>query len=276
VRKRFGAFGVVLVVATGMLSACGSSSSPGESSGAGTPASPKTTLTVLGAASLTKVFPIIGDQFSAANPGVAFRFTFAGTDALAAQIEQGAPADVFAGASTKYGDQLSGESLIDSPTPFCTNTLVLIVPSNNPAGITTLQDLTKSGIKLVIGAETVPIGAYTRTVLTNLNATYGASYSDDVLKNVVSEEDSVTSIVAKVQLGEADAGFVYVTDALAAGSKVNSIDIPASGQATATYPIAVVKATKDASLSQKFVDYVLSPPAQAELKKAGFGPPPSP
>lgn len=270
-------FVVTLALVTGVVSACGTSSSAGATSPppAATSAPPPATLTVLGAASLSKVFPVIGSQFSAENPGVTFRFSFAGTDALAAQIEQGAPADVFAGASTKYGDQLSGESLIDSPTPFCTNRLVLIVPADNPAGVASLQDLTKPGAKLVIGADTVPIGAYTRTVLTNLNAEYGETYSDDVLKNVVSEEDSVTSIVAKVQLGEADAGFVYVTDALAAGSKVTSFDIPESGQAVATYPIAVVKASRDARLSQQFVDYVLSPPGQAELQKAGFGPPPS-
>src|SRR5690349_17282994 len=119
-------------------------------------------LTVLGAASLTDVFPKIGALFTKSHPGVTFNFSFAGTDQLAAQIEQGAPADVFAGASTKYGDQLSGEGLIDAPKPFATNSLVLIVPPDNPANITSPKDLTKSGIKLVVGAGRVPVGSYTR------------------------------------------------------------------------------------------------------------------
>ena len=263
--------GGLVAVAVATLAAC--SSGGGDAT---TPTSPPPVkLTVLAAASLAKVFPRIGDAFTRANPGVAFTFEFAGTDALAAQIQQGAPADVFAGASTKYGDQLSAAGLVDTPRPFATNRLVLILPASDPAGITSLKDLTEPGIKLVIGAETVPVGAYTRTVLTNLDAVYGASYSADVLANVVSNEDSVTSVVSKVQLGEADAGFVYVTDALAAGSAVKTIDLPAEAQAVATYPIAVVKASKDATDAQLFADFVLSAPAQAMLRQAGFGPPPT-
>ncbi len=267
--QRFGAAAALVAL---VAAACGS----GSNARSGSPSAgstPRTTLTVLAAASLAKVFPVIGNRFSTANPGVSFRFSFAGTDALAAQIEQGAPADVFAGASTKYGDQLSGEGLIQAPRPFCTNRLVLVVPATNPAGITSIQDLHQSGIKLVIGAGTVPVGAYTRTVLANLNAVYGASYADDVLKNVVSEEDSVTSILSKVELGEADAGFVYVTDAVAAGSKVKSFDLPDQAQAVAIYPIAVVKASTHTSVAARFVQFVLSQAAQADLRSAGFGPP---
>jgi molybdate transport system substrate-binding protein len=250
--------------------ACGDSSEPSSE-----PSAKAAELTVLGAASLTDVFPEIGEQFTKDNPDVTFAFSFAGTDQLTAQIEQGAPADVFAGASTKYGDQLSGEDLIDVPKIFCTNQLVVITPAANPGDVGRLEDLATKPVKLVIGAETVPVGSYSRTVLSNLDAVYGDGYSDEVLANVVSNEDSVTSIVTKVQSGEADAGFVYITDALAAGSDVNTITLPDEAQAVAQYPIAVVSASEHADQAQAFVDYVLSAPAQDLLQEAGFGPPPA-
>jgi molybdate transport system substrate-binding protein len=248
------------------MAACGSSSDDGTGNG------DKIELTVLGAASLTDVFPKIGTEFTQDHPGVTFSFSFAGTDQLAAQIEQGAPADVFAGASTKYGDQLSGEDLIASPEVFCTNQLVVITPASNP-GVDTLEDLATKPVKLVIGAETVPIGSYTRTALANLDAVYGDGYSDKVLANVVSNEDSVTTIVTKVQSGEADAGFVYITDALSAGEDVNTIKLPDEAQAVASYPIAAVSASEHEADAQEFVDYVQSDAAQAMLADAGFGPP---
>jgi molybdate transport system substrate-binding protein len=259
---------VGLVAASVTLAACGSG---GDGSGSSSSA---VRLTVLAAASLSKVLPEIGRAFTAANPGVTFEFEFAGTDALAAQLEQGSPGDVFAGASTKYGDQLSDDGLIRPWTAFATNRLVLAIPAANPGGIASLRDLTRSGLKLVIGAPTVPIGAYTRTVLANLDATFGSGYDAAVLANVVSQEDSVTSIMAKVQTGEADAGFVYVTDALAAGTAVTAIDLPDAAQAVATYPIAVVDASAKTAVAQRFVDFVLSPDAQSKLRAAGFGPPP--
>jgi molybdate transport system substrate-binding protein len=242
----------------------------------GSSSTSSTKLTVLAAASLTNVFPDIGTQFTKAHPGVTFAFSFAGTDQLAAQIQQGAPADVFAGASTRYGDQLASDKQIDAYKIFCTNRLVLMTPASDPAGIGSLQDLATKRVKLVIGSEAVPVGSYTRTVLENLDVVYGAGYSKKVLANVVSNEDSVTSIVTKVESGEADAGFVYVTDASSASSKVNTIALPASAQAVASYPIAVVSASAHSTTAQEFVDDVLSPPAQALLKQAGFGPPPSP
>jgi molybdate transport system substrate-binding protein len=236
---------------------------------------PPTKLTVLAASSLTKVFPQIGAQFTKSHPDVTFSFSFGGTDQLAAQIQQGAPADVFAGASTKYGDQLAGANQIEPYAIFCTNQLVLITPASNPASITSLKDLTKKGVKLVIGSETVPVGSYTRTVLANLDATYGAGYSTKVLANVVSNEDAVSSIVTKVVSGEADAGFVYITDSLAAGSQVNTITLPADAQAIASYPIAVVSASEHQTPAKQFADFVLTPAAQQLLADAGFGPPPS-
>ncbi len=265
---------LIVTAATAItLSACSSGSD--STSGSPSPTTSSTRLTVLGAASLSEVFPKIGDAFTAANPGVTIRFEFAGTDSLAAQIEQGAPADVFAAASTKYGDQLSGEGLIATPVPFATNAFVVIVPADNPANITSPQDLAKPGVKVVIGAETVPIGAYTRAVLTNLDAVYGTGYSDAVLANVVSNEDSVTTIASKVKLSEADAAFVYVTDAKAAGSQISSVALPAEAQAVATYPIATVDASEDQPVAQRFVDFVLAPQAQSMLADAGFGPPPT-
>jgi molybdate transport system substrate-binding protein len=158
---------------------------------------------------------------------------------------------------------------------FCTNRLVLITPASNPASITSLQDLAAMRIKLVIGAETVPVGSYTRTVLSNLDQVYGPGYADKVLSNVVSNEDSVTSIVAKVQSGEADAGFVYVTDSRAAGTAVHTIALPADTQAVATYPIAVVTGTTHRPVAQQFVQFVVGPIAQGLLRAAGFGPAPA-
>ena len=258
---------ILLAAATlAMLAGCGSSVT---SSGSGS-----TRLTVFAAASLNKVFPQIAAAFQKSDPGVRFTFNLAGTDTLRTQIEQGAPADVFAGASAKYGDELSGKGLIDTPQVFATNKLVLVVPAANPAHITSLQDLTKPGVKLVVGDSTVPIGAYTRNVLANLDTLYGSGYSKKVLKNVVSEALDVTSILTSVSLGEADAGFVYVTDARSASGKVRSIDLPPQAQAVASYPIAVVEGAGNAAVGQEFTSFVIGAKAQAILRAAGFGPPP--
>jgi molybdate transport system substrate-binding protein len=220
------------------------------------------------------VFPRIGTLFADEHPGVTFSFSFGGTDQLATQIQEGAPADVFAGASVKYGYQLAAANLIEPFDKFCTNQLVLVVPASNPAGISSLRDLATRPVKLVIGSETVPVGSYTWTVLKNLDEIYGSNYSRSVLSKVVSNEDSVTSIITKVQLGEADAGFVYITDSMATGSKVKAFTLPADAQAVATYPIAVVKASKHPTVARQFVDFVLTAPAQQLLGQAGFGPPP--
>jgi len=267
--KTFAGRLVVPLALAAFLTSCGGSGS------GGSPTSHPTTLTVLAAASLSRVFPQIGVLFGQEHSGVSFKFSFAGTDTLAAQIQQGAPGDVFAGASTTYSDQLSSAGLIDTAQPFCTNRLVLVVPPSNPAHVTSLKDLTKPGIKLVVAGPTVPVGAYTLKVLDNLNATYGADYAKNVQANIVSQETDVESVLTKVKLGEADAGFVYITDAKASPGEVRASTLPAYAQATATYPIAVVKASTDAATAQQFVDFVLAPQAQALLRKAGFGPPPT-
>lgn len=265
--KKKAAAALIATVAV-ILSSCAGSSN---STGAGGSAK----LTVLAAASLTNVFPKIAAAYNKSHSKVDFRFSFAGTDTLAAQIQQGAPADVFAGASTSYSDDLSKKKLIDAPKLFCTNQLVLLLPPTNPAHITSLKDLTKAGIKLDIAAPSVPAGSYALTVLQNLDSRYGGSYSKDVLANVVSHETDVEAVLTKVRLGEADAGFVYITDAIASGAKVKTVSLPSYAQAVATYPIAVVSSSKESSIANSFVQYVTSAPAQRMLRKAGFGPPPS-
>jgi molybdate transport system substrate-binding protein len=218
-------------------------------------------LTVFAAASLTEVFPAIDPR-----P----RYGFAGSDQLAFQIQQGAPADVFAAASPKYPEALYKQGLVEKPIPFATNTLVLIVPKSNPAGIHSVDDLTKPGVKIVIGAPSVPVGSYTRTVLTNLGI------SAAVLKNVVSQETDVKGVVTKVALGEADAGFVYVTDVKPVRSKVAAIAIRASAQPQVVYEVAVVKSSKSLKAAYAYVTRLIRPPAQKILVQYGFGSRPKP
>src|SRR2546427_6670585 len=218
-------------------------------------------LTVFAEASLTNVFPKIDPR-----P----RYGFAGSDQLAFLIQQGAPADVFAAASPKYPDQLYKQGLVQKPVQFATNTLVLVVPKSNPAQIRTVDDLTKPGVKIVIGDPAVPVGSYTRTVLGNLGI------SAAVLKNVVSQETDVRSVLGKVALGEADAGFVYVTDAKTVQGKVKVIAIRESAQPHVVYEVAVVKNSPHLQAAYRFVTRLIRPAAQVELERFGFGPRPKP
>jgi molybdate transport system substrate-binding protein len=189
---------------------------------------------------------------------------------LALQIQQGAPADVFAAASPKYPEALYKQGLVQKPIQFTTNTLVLIVPKSNPAQIHTVDDLTKPGIKLVIGDPSVPVGSYTRTVLANLGI------SAAVLKNVVSQETDVRSVLAKVALGEADAGFVYITDAKTVQGKVKVIALRESAQPHVVYEVAVVKSSKHLQAAYRYVTRLIRPAAQRELEHYGFGARPKP
>src|SRR5207253_3535988 len=175
------------------------------------------------------------------------QYAFAGADQLAFQIQQGAPADVFAAASPKYPDQLYRQGLVEKPIPFATNTLVLIVPKSNPARIHSVTDLAKRGVRIVIGDASVPVGAYTLTVLKNLGI------SDAVLKNVVSKETDVKSVVAKVALGEADAGFVYVTDVKPVRGKVLAIAIRESAQPHVVYEVCVLENARHLRAAHRFV-----------------------
>jgi molybdate transport system substrate-binding protein len=212
-------------------------------------------LAIFAAASLTGVFPLVDK---------APKYQFAGSDQLAFQIMQGAPADVFAAASPKYPEQLYAQGLCSKPAAFATNTVVLIVPRANPARIRSVYDLTRDGIKLVIGSKGVPIGDYTRKLLANLGLS-GA------LKNVVSEEDDVKLVVAKVALGEADAGFVYQTDVKPVGNRVFRIAVPAAGQPTVQYELCIPTRSQHPKLAAAFVREVLSKRGRTTLRAAGFG-----
>jgi molybdate transport system substrate-binding protein len=250
-----------------LLTACGGSAPVIQ-----VPSTPRT-LTVYAAASLTDAFNEIGTAFEASHPGVTVNFSFAGSQILRAQIEQGAPADIFASANTKEMDTLVGDKKVDSSAPqiFLTNQLVVILPANNPAGVSSLQDLGKPGLKIVLAALSVPAGNYALQVLDNLNAQYGADFKTKVLANVVSNETDVKQVVAKVQLGEADAGIVYISDSVAAPT-LQKIIIPAKVNVIAKYPIAPLVGSVNSDLATQFIAYVLSSDGQATLKKWGFTP----
>ncbi len=213
---------------------------------------------MLAAASLTKAFPLIDPSPT---------YSFGGSGALETDIEQGAPADVFAAASPKQPAELYAKGLVEKPVEFATNRLVLIVPKSNPAHITSVSDITNPGVKLVICNATVPCGDYARTAFANLGITTAA------MKNVASQTTDVTQTVADVALGQADAGFVYITDAKAAGGKVKVVELPAQAKPDTQDYIAVVKASRNQTGAKAFVAKVLSPSGQATLKAAGFGTP---
>ena len=233
-----------------------------------------TSLTVFAASSLTDAFTEIGRAYEAANPGTTVTFNFAGSQTLRTQIEEGAQADVFASANNKEMDALSAGGLVatNAPKAFLKNKLVVILPAANPAGLMQLQDLATPGLKLVLAAEEVPVGNYARQSLEKMDSKLGADFSPRVLGNVVSNEDNVKQVLAKVQLGEADAGIVYSSDAVAA-PELETIEIPSELNVVATYPIAPLLASAHAEASADFVAYVLSPEGQAALKKWGFAPP---
>jgi molybdate transport system substrate-binding protein len=232
------------------------------------------TLTVYAAASLTEAFTTIGQVFGKAN-NVTVRFSFGGSDTLATQIIQGAPADVFASANQAQMNIVAQKSLIaGTPTVFARNRLVVIVPRSNPGHIFFLPDLGRPGVKLVLADLTVPVGKYARAAFTVMASddTFGPNFLARIEKNTVSNETDVKAVASKVSLGEADAGVVYTTDAQVAKS-VQTIEIPQPFNQIATYPIGVIKSSKNAAMAQKFVNYVLSSAGQAVLAHQGFLPP---
>jgi molybdate transport system substrate-binding protein len=258
--KRISAFIPLLVLLALILSACGASNA-------------SHTLTVYAAVSLTDAFTEIGKVFEAEHSGVIVLFNFGGSQNLRTQIEQGAPADVFASANAKEMDTLVMQNFIeaDAPRMFLANRLVVILPKDNPAGVKSLEDLGKPGLKLVLAAAEVPAGQYARQVLGNLNSMFGADYKDKVLANVVSNEDNIRQAVTKIQLGEADAGIVYVSDAVAVPD-LQRIEIPAEVNVIAEYPIAPLVESANPELADAFIAYVLSAEGQATLEKWGFTP----
>ena len=252
-----------ILAAAGLLSACGSSSSGGGAApaGAGSP-SPSVTgnITVFAASSLKEAFTTIGQQFEAAHPGVKVTFSFAASSALAQQINSGAPADVFASASKTNMQQVVDAGGASNPTDFVKNVMEIATPPSNPANVTTVNDLAKSSVKVALCQPQVPCGSTAQKVFTNAGIT---------VKPVTLEPD-VKSVLGKVTLGEVDAGMVYVTDVLAAGSAVKGVEIPDNVNASTTYPIAALTKAPNPSTAQAFVAYVLSPDGQTVLKNAGF------
>jgi molybdate transport system substrate-binding protein len=230
-------------------------------------------LTVFAAASLTEAFSEIGAKFQAINPSIEIRFNFAGSQTLQAQIESGAPADVFASANQANMDALTGSGFVDQNTPrvFVTNSLIIILPESNPAHAVSLHDLARPGLKLVLADETVPAGRYARQILemANSDPIYGEDFAALALANIVSNEMDVKQVLAKVQLGEADAGIVYVSDSVAAPDLI-TIPIPADMNVSAKYSIACLRGSINAELANKFIQYVLSDEGQVILQRWGF------
>jgi molybdate transport system substrate-binding protein len=231
-------------------------------------------LTIFTAASLTDAFKEMGANIEQANPGTRVTFNFAGSPTLRTQLAQGARADVFASADepNMQGAQQEG-TIAGEPRLFVRNQLVAIVPAANPAQVMRLHDLAKPGVKLVLTNKEVPVGNYSRQALTKMSqdAAFGSEFATRVLANLVSEETNVKQVVAKVQLGEADAGIVYSSDVTpAVRGAVQVLAIPESFNVIAQYPIAVVRDAPNATGARAFIDYVLSPAGQAILTKHGF------
>ena len=225
-------------------------------------------ITVLAASSLTGAFTKIGADFEQANRDVTVRFSFGPSDGLATQILEGAPADVFAPASPKYMDQVRSDGPgVTDEAEFARNTLALIVPSDNPAHVGSLDDLARPGVKLVLAAVGVPAGDYARGVLAN------AGIQKRALANVVSNEEDVKGVVQKVLLGEADAGIVYRTDVTPdISASVREISIPEGLNVIATYPIAAIDGSRHGQAAEAFIQFVTGP-GQATLRTFGFLPP---
>lgn len=274
--KRLTIVSILAVLLLSVLVAGCTTSSPSVSPTAAPTAVPQQTiLTVFAAASLSTAFNDTIKAYEANHTNVVIVPQYAGTQALVTQVQQGAYADVFASASTSYMTTMKNGGYMNNSTVanFTKNKLAIIVPASNPANITSMADLAKPGVKLVICAPSVPCGSYTLQVLNKsvANASYGPSYNSSVMANVVSQETDVNSAISKVALGEADAAFVYKSDVPASmQDKVTFVQIPDSLNVVVTYPIGVLAQSKDQADAQGFVSFVLSPDGQAILKNHGF------
>lgn len=258
-----------LIVGCGMPS---QSASPAATAGS---AAQSTSLTVFAAASLTEAFGEIGRQFEQQH-GVKVAFNFAGSQQLSQQLAQGAAADVFASANRQEMEHAitSGAVISGTQQVFVRNRLVVIVPKDNPGQIRQLQDLARSGLKLVFAAEQVPVGGYTQRTLEKMSAdpAFGADFKTNVNANVVSQEQNVRSVVTKVSLGEADAGVAYASDVTpAVNATIATLTIPDPFNQIATYPIAPTSSPPAGKqLAQQFVDFVLSREGQVILGRYNF------
>jgi len=259
-------FTALATVATAsvLLAGCGAlpdvvAPSAGGAPAASGPAAPGH-ITVFAAASLSEVFTTLGAQFEQADPGTTITFSFGASSTLAMQITEGAPADVFASASGTNMDAVVTAKAADTPTAFAQNVMEIAVPPDNPAHVATLADLAKRGVKVALCQPDVPCGAVAAKVFTNAG----------IAVIPVTLEADVKATLTKVELGEVDAGVVYVTDVRAAGGKAAGIAIPADVNASTSYPIAALTASKNPQLAKAFVEYVLSPQGQSALAAAGF------
>ncbi len=256
---------IALVATVTLASGCSSSKKSSPTStpvGGGSSASAAVsgTVNVFAASSLTEAFTTIAKRFEAANPGVKIKLNFGASSDLANSINQGAPADVFASASPNNMKQVSDAGGASGGTNFTKNFMDIAVPPNNPAGITGVADLARKGVKVALCAAQVPCGKTAARVFTNAKITV----------KPVTLEQNVKSALTKVELGEVDAGVVYVTDVKAAGSKVKGILIPANVNASTEYPIAALTKAANPGGAKAFVAYVLSPATQSVLAAAGF------
>ncbi len=241
--------------------AAGSSSSSAPAASSSSPAATQTgTITVFAAASLMGTFTQLGKQFEAAHPGDTVKFSFGGSSTLATQITGGAPADVFASAAPANMDTVVNAGDASNPQDFAKNTAEVAVPPSNPAKVTSVSDLAKSSVKVALCQPKVPCGVVAAEVFKNAGIT---------VKPVTLQPD-VKSVLTQVELGNVDAGMVYVTDVKAAGAKVKGVTIPASENASTLYPIATVSSSTHQAEAQAFVAYVLSPAGQQVLTAAGF------
>jgi molybdate transport system substrate-binding protein len=230
------------------------------------------TLTVFAASSLTDAFDEAASTFEREHPGLTVKLNFASSSALATQLNEGAPADLFASADAAQMRIVTDRGNASDPQVFATNLPVVVVPAGSSA-VTAFADLVKPGIKLVLAGRDVPIGRYAREVLARASGAGGISpdFGERVLRNLKSEETNVRAVLAKVALGEADAGIVYTTDAAAGGDDVRVITIPQGYNVVAEYPIAVLKEAGNRAATISFIDYLTGPRGQAILKRHGFG-----
>ena len=258
--SRVAAVAAVLGLAVAGCSSSDQASSPSSTTGAAAGGK----LIVFAAASLKKSFTEIGEQFKTDNPGADVEFSFAGSSDLVTQLTQGAPADVFASADTKNMDKAAQAGLLaGNPVNFASNTLTIVVAPGNPKKIGSFKDLAQPGLSVVVCAPQVPCGSATQKV----------EQAAGVRLNPVSEESQVTDVLTKVETGQADAGLVYVTDVIGAGNKVTGVPFPEAANAVNTYPIGVLKESKNQDLASKFVALVTSDSGQKVLSAAGFAKP---
>ena len=256
------------------LVGCGSAlESGGTSRTAGEGQGSSGTLTVLAASSLTDAFGELATTFQEQNPGTKVRTSFGGSSELLAQIQQGAPGDVFAAADEAKMDTAVQEDLVMEPQIFARNRPVVIVPADNPAGIEEFRDLADADAQLVLAQDGVPIAEYAKDVLANADSEYGGNFGHRALDKVVSREANVRASANRVALGEADATFVYQSDVTEdIRDRVRLIEIPENLNVLATYPIAAIEGSQNPELAQEWIGLVLSDEGQRVLEEYGFVP----